>query len=619
MAKKINEKKQNTRKILADANVEDLAGALNNCTDIATDTKAMQDSLHAMICKIEAGKIKANLTKIKAAYAANIEFMNKLGPALNQCNPANNFKTWTNEPCKGPCSWDVEEVYMVESECLKNIRAVFEINSKTQTACFEKIKGSPELVKLVRDAIIKDCPNNIDDELGKYENYFDKFCDSHRYALMYCLSETPCVGNDEVLINKLLALTPKSDVGKIREALLKQGMLDRLIGAIDGDNFEKFITTLSAPQFSGTRPSFGSESFIFNGSDALPFEINDNGVINLKSRRNFTLDYYQNKTFNSFQWITVIFMDDFRWNNTNYKRGEMKVMTGLELWALFNQSDRNKSKIVQSAVLDLGLTMVGVGAVKRIKDLPKIYRIIATAKAGVDVATGLGGFVMALGLEDELQNTPEGQEVLAYWTWFNLVYGTASLGYEGVAALYRNADVLLAKSEQLSAGMKAWLPKLKEKLEALAKTKGWKLDIKEIIDIKTLNSSLAGKLHPITKVPFYEKYVEYSGKLYKGVFPKFESLYTFKLPKAKYLDSDPKQFSYATTKLYEQISKTPELAKKFTLKQLENIKNGASKISDLTWHHNEEEGVMELVDFTIHNGTNHTGGRQIWGGGSEYR
>ena len=162
MAKKINEKKQNTRKILADANVEDLAGALNNCTDIATDTKAMQDSLHAMICKIEAGKIKANLTKIKAAYAANIELMNKLGPALNQCNPANNFKTWTNEPCKGPCSWDVEEVYtMLAGFCKKALMGAlgvgeakmkkFRIDLRKLSKLYKEIKKIKEFWEKCKD------------------------------------------------------------------------------------------------------------------------------------------------------------------------------------------------------------------------------------------------------------------------------------------------------------------------------------------------------------------------------------------------------------------------------------------------------------------------------------
>ena len=38
-----------------------------------------------------------------------------------------------------------------------------------------------------------------------------------------------------------------------------------------------------------------------------------------------------------------------------------------------------------------------------------------------------------------------------------------------------------------------------------------------------------------------------------------------------------------------------------------------------TWHHNEEKGKMQLVDTDIHSQTRHTGGRNIWGGGTENR
>ena len=38
-----------------------------------------------------------------------------------------------------------------------------------------------------------------------------------------------------------------------------------------------------------------------------------------------------------------------------------------------------------------------------------------------------------------------------------------------------------------------------------------------------------------------------------------------------------------------------------------------------TWHHNEQPGVLQLVDEETHAETGHTGGREILGGGSEYR
>ncbi len=35
-----------------------------------------------------------------------------------------------------------------------------------------------------------------------------------------------------------------------------------------------------------------------------------------------------------------------------------------------------------------------------------------------------------------------------------------------------------------------------------------------------------------------------------------------------------------------------------------------------TWHHNEAAGKMQLVEFGVHNITNHNGGRTTWAGGT---
>lgn len=38
-----------------------------------------------------------------------------------------------------------------------------------------------------------------------------------------------------------------------------------------------------------------------------------------------------------------------------------------------------------------------------------------------------------------------------------------------------------------------------------------------------------------------------------------------------------------------------------------------------TWHHSEDSGVLQLVNEEAHAQTAHTGGRAIWGGGTESR
>ena len=109
------------------------------------------------------------------------------------------------------------------------------------------------------------------------------------------------------------------------------------------------------------------------------------------------------------------------------------------------------------------------------------------------------------------------------------------------------------------------------------------------------------------------------GELVEGVFPVFNSVFDTHLPKKLQKASDTEQFKFCTEKLKERIERDPEFAKQFTTRQLEQIKAGAPRISGLTWHHNEVPGKMQLVNSVDHEKCKHTGGRSIWGGGSDYR
>lgn len=137
--------------------------------------------------------------------------------------------------------------------------------------------------------------------------------------------------------------------------------------------------------------------------------------------------------------------------------------------------------------------------------------------------------------------------------------------------------------------------------------------------LKTVNEDLEGKTHPETGVPYARKIVEADGKKIEGVFPEFDSKFDTKLPPEMYKATDEKQFKYCTEKLAEQIKNNPELEKQFTQRQIEQIMSGDPRISGLTWHHNETPGKMQLVNAETHTASGHTGGKSIWGGGSEYR
>lgn len=137
--------------------------------------------------------------------------------------------------------------------------------------------------------------------------------------------------------------------------------------------------------------------------------------------------------------------------------------------------------------------------------------------------------------------------------------------------------------------------------------------------IKTINDSLAGQNHPETGVPYVEKeVVTDTGEKVKGVFPQFESKIDVQLPEDMEQASDRTQFAECNKQLAERVTKDPELRAQFTEDQMADIEDGYTP-EGYTWHHNEEKGKMQLVDSDIHSQTRHTGGRNIWGGGTENR
>lgn len=131
------------------------------------------------------------------------------------------------------------------------------------------------------------------------------------------------------------------------------------------------------------------------------------------------------------------------------------------------------------------------------------------------------------------------------------------------------------------------------------------------------NQGLEGFRHPETGVEFVRKIVG-DGELIEGVFPKFKSIFNAKLSPELLKENNVKQFKEANWQLLESIDHNPSLRRKFTMEQMEQIKDGCKdgRAPDgFVWHHNEETGILQLVDQEIHAITGHTGGRSIWGGG----
>ncbi len=97
-----------------------------------------------------------------------------------------------------------------------------------------------------------------------------------------------------------------------------------------------------------------------------------------------------------------------------------------------------------------------------------------------------------------------------------------------------------------------------------------------------------------------------------GWFPVFESESDISLPDDYLKSPEEEQEEYCNEKLKSMVSSDPELKKQFNRTQLKDIEKGRTP-SDYVWHHNEEEGIMQLVNAEIHSNVPHTGGSSLWG------
>ena len=135
------------------------------------------------------------------------------------------------------------------------------------------------------------------------------------------------------------------------------------------------------------------------------------------------------------------------------------------------------------------------------------------------------------------------------------------------------------------------------------------LEIGAVEHRSTRNEYLEGQTYPGTDVEYRRRRVNIDGQKIEGVFPKFDSKFDVRLPKELHKADSATQFRYCT----KELAKSPTLRfKGFTSEQLEQIKNG-DKIRGYTWHHNESQGLMQLVRSDIHSKCGHTGGASLWG------
>lgn len=160
--------------------------------------------------------------------------------------------------------------------------------------------------------------------------------------------------------------------------------------------------------------------------------------------------------------------------------------------------------------------------------------------------------------------------------------------------------------------------------------------------LSNTNKEYAGKV--LNGVPFVKRTIKKDGYDIIGVFPDFSKhrLYSHVLGKEQYLFKDAQQFNIAKTALANEYKKNPAKVKlmlqelnkgqEYTFKgkiltgddmlqkQIADITNPKNnRVFGFIWHHNERDGLMELVSQNVHDNVKHIGGKQTWGGGAHHR
>ena len=136
--------------------------------------------------------------------------------------------------------------------------------------------------------------------------------------------------------------------------------------------------------------------------------------------------------------------------------------------------------------------------------------------------------------------------------------------------------------------------------------------IKETVEHSSRSMMKQGvRVCPKTGVAYVEKSL--GGKVF-GNIAKFEFKAKFKLPKELKTATKAAQFAYCMLRLKEQIEKDPDWAiRNFNDIQIAQIKENKSQcVSGYVWHQSEEDGVIQLVESSIHAKTPHTDGDIFW-------
>ena len=118
------------------------------------------------------------------------------------------------------------------------------------------------------------------------------------------------------------------------------------------------------------------------------------------------------------------------------------------------------------------------------------------------------------------------------------------------------------------------------------------------------NVKFAGMRHDKTKIVFNNRGLP--------VYDDIAKVDLMLKPSVVKIRDRKRHFMEATKELSALIDKGVVDKNIFTEKQLQEIRKFLPEITDLTWHHHENIGRMQLVSRVIHRKTGHVGGFDLW-------
>jgi hypothetical protein len=195
----------------------------------------------------------------------------------------------------------------------------------------------------------------------------------------------------------------------------------------------------------------------------------------------------------------------------------------------------------------------------------------------------------------------------------------------------------------------------KTDLNCLFQTKKWienGSQGKLVIEIpNNINKKLLG--HELNGVPFVQRIIPVKGVNFSIVVPDFSkfNVYSNNISKHFFLKPDKIQFEICRYNLRKEFIQNPQKVKDLLMIQNKRfasnggIVSGKRLITDpnemlemqikdilqqnsgkqqgrvfgFVWHHNEVVGKIDLVAYDVHNSVKHSGGRNLWAGGSSAR